>query len=90
VAGAPAAPAAPLDGCAHLFCGLPCERSYFLKTGSGPIRRELFRLERGVCTLCRLDCHGLLQQLQAIRRRARTALRCRSSLFPLSSCLPPR
>lgn len=32
------------------------------------IRRALFKLERGVCTMCQLDCHALVAQLQAIRQ----------------------
>lgn len=32
----------------------------------GGIRRALFRLERGVCTLCGVDCHALVRQLQQI------------------------
>lgn len=34
----------------------------------GGIRRALFKLERGVCQACRLDCHALVQQLQQISK----------------------
>lgn len=34
----------------------------------GAIRRALFKLERGICQLCKLDCHALVQQLQSIRQ----------------------
>jgi hypothetical protein len=35
---------------------------------SGGIRRALFKLERGVCQLCNLDCHALVAQLQQIAK----------------------
>jgi hypothetical protein len=34
----------------------------------GGIRRALFKLERGVCQSCGLDCHALVQQLQQISK----------------------
>jgi hypothetical protein len=34
----------------------------------GGIRRALFKLERGVCQVCKLDCHALVQQLQQISK----------------------
>jgi hypothetical protein len=35
---------------------------------AGGIRRALFKLERGVCQLCNLDCHALVAQLQQIAK----------------------
>jgi hypothetical protein len=35
---------------------------------TGGIRRALFKLERGVCQLCNLDCHALVAQLQQIAK----------------------
>ena len=37
---------------------------------AGGIRRALFKLERGVCQLCQLDCHALVGQLQQISRES--------------------
>lgn len=59
---------AVLASCMELFCGPACESSYYLKASSGSIRRALFKLERGVCQACGLDCHALVVQLQATRR----------------------
>jgi len=35
---------------------------------AGGIRRALFKLERGVCQLCSLDCHALVAQLQQVAK----------------------
>ncbi len=59
-----------LDGAGALFCGPECEGAWCLRSSGGALRRALFRLERGVCQLCRLDSHALLQRL---RRAARPA-----------------
>ena len=41
-----------------------------MKRSGGAIRRALFKLERGVCTIpsCRLDCHALVKRLQTIEK----------------------
>ena len=35
------------------------------------MRRALGKLERGVCTLCKLDCRALVRQLQCIRYKSK-------------------
>ncbi len=50
-----------------LYCGPRCECTYYLKASSGAIRRALGKLERGVCTMCKLDCRELVAQLQCIK-----------------------
>lgn len=62
--GGPPAPDVLLDGAAALFCGPACEGAWCVRSSGGALRRALFRLERGVCQLCRLDCHALLQRLR--------------------------
>lgn len=47
-----------------------CEERYRVTHGGGAIRRALFRLERGVCTACGADCHGLTRRLQGIEKGA--------------------
>lgn len=42
-----------------------CESRFALKSNGSAYRRALFRLERGVCVACRLDCHALVKRLQA-------------------------
>ena len=49
----------------HPFCGEPCAKSFRVKTRSGVARAELFKLERGVCQACGLDCDALLSRLVA-------------------------
>eukprot|EP00775_Hariotina_reticulata_P011000 gene11000-11154_t len=61
---------AVLQGGLDLFCSLDCERQYHMTNSSSGLRRGLFKLERGVCQMCRLDCHQLVQQLQAVSRDA--------------------
>ncbi|KAK9843831.1 hypothetical protein WJX81_008228 [Elliptochloris bilobata] len=70
VLGAPAPPDAVLDGAGALFCGPACEAAWCLRSSGGALRRALFRLERGVCQICRLDCHALLQRLRNVEKGA--------------------
>jgi len=57
---------AVLQGGSLLFCGPGCEDKYCLRSSSGAMRKALFRLERGVCQMCKLDCHALLQSLRLV------------------------
>ena len=49
----------------HPFCGEPCAKAFRVKTRAGFARAELFKLERGVCQSCGLDCDALLARLLA-------------------------
>ena len=55
---------AVLEGAMHLFCGVECETSFCIRANSGAMRRALFKLERGVCQTCRLDCHALVGRIR--------------------------
>lgn len=57
---------AVLEGAVDLFCGIPCEAAYALRSGGSGLRRALFRLERGRCQLCHLDCHDLIARLRCL------------------------
>lgn len=57
-----------LDPC--LLSG-ECEGRFALKSNGSAYRRALFRLERGVCVKCRLDCHALVKRLQVPGLRMR-------------------
>jgi hypothetical protein len=48
-----------------------CEGWYARKSNGSACRRALFALERGVCVLCRLDCHALVKRLQAVEKGTR-------------------
>ena len=41
-----------------------CEGRFGLKSNGSAYRRALFKLERGVCVTCRLDCHTLVKRMQ--------------------------
>ncbi|KAL4428086.1 hypothetical protein ABPG75_002175 [Micractinium tetrahymenae] len=60
-----------LDGMTLLFCSGECEGRFALKSNGSAYRRALFRLERGVCVKCRLDCHALVKRLQAVEKGSR-------------------
>lgn len=68
VSGEKADPSELLDGTMELFCGGDCESRFFIRSQRDAIRRELFAVERGVCAVCQLDCHALVQRLRAIDR----------------------
>ena len=53
-----------LEGAASLFCGPDCEGKWVLRSSGGGLRRALFKLERGVCQLCKLDCAALVSRLR--------------------------
>eukprot|EP00884_Botryococcus_braunii_P002065 jgi/Botrbrau1/1185/Bobra.0162s0066.1 len=57
-----------LIGAANLFCSAECEKKYCLQANRGAMRRALFKLERGICQMCRLDCHALVQALRCIEK----------------------
>jgi len=40
-----------------------CEGRFALKSNGSAYRRALFKLERGICVSCRLDCHPLVKRL---------------------------
>ncbi|GAB4813573.1 hypothetical protein N2152v2_000619 [Parachlorella kessleri] len=64
-------PEAVLQGMRLLFCSGQCEARFDLKCNGSAYRRALFKLERGVCVLCKLDCHDLVRRLQAIEKGSR-------------------
>ncbi|PSC75396.1 DNA annealing helicase and endonuclease ZRANB3 [Micractinium conductrix] len=64
-------PEALLDGMTLLFCGGECERRFGLKSNGSAYRRAVFKLERGVCVACKLDCHKLVKRLQAVEKGSR-------------------
>jgi hypothetical protein len=84
---------AVLDNGYDLFCSLDCERDYYITSNSGAIRRSLFKLERGVCQLCHVDCHALVAQLQVGRAplARQAASFCGEHLHACSAdmCHPP-
>ena len=55
---------AVLEGARDLFCGPGCEGAWVLRGSGGALRRALFKLERGECQACRLDCCALLRRLR--------------------------
>ena len=55
---------AVLDGASDLFCSIECESKYSVRSSTGSLRRQIFQLERGVCQLCKLDCHRLVESLK--------------------------
>eukprot|EP00803_Ostreobium_quekettii_P008937 evm.model.scf_153.2 EVM.evm.TU.scf_153.2 scf_153:8261-20215(-) len=64
-------PEAELPSAMFLFCSGQCEVDFSVKSSVRGMRRELFKLERGVCQMCRLDCHGLVKTLQLISLHSR-------------------
>ncbi|CAI0560430.1 unnamed protein product [Linum tenue] len=55
-----------------LFCNLSCYEEYKIRTSNRSLRQELFQLEHGVCTDCKLDCHQLVKTIKplSLERRA--------------------
>ncbi|CAA7026960.1 unnamed protein product [Microthlaspi erraticum] len=49
-----------------LFCDLACYENYRTRTSSRYIRQELFQIEHGICTNCKLDCHQLATRLRPL------------------------
>lgn len=53
---------------ASLFCAPGCYERYVAACTTGGLRRQLAKIERGVCTVCKLDCRELCMALQVIRK----------------------
>ncbi|XP_052180082.1 uncharacterized protein LOC127793271 isoform X4 [Diospyros lotus] len=49
-----------------LFCKLSCYEEYRLRTSKRFLRQELFEIERGICTKCKLDCHQLVEHIRPL------------------------
>ncbi|XP_006286920.2 DNA annealing helicase and endonuclease ZRANB3 [Capsella rubella] len=49
-----------------LFCDLACYEDYRIRTSGRYIRQELFQIEHGICTNCKLDCHQLVRRLRPL------------------------
>ncbi|GAQ80647.1 hypothetical protein KFL_000580410 [Klebsormidium nitens] len=64
---------------ADLFCTLTCADQYSTRTSSAHNRRRLFELERGVCSMCNLDCHKMVTTLKGLSDAQR-----RKSIFEMA------
>ncbi|XP_038880758.1 DNA annealing helicase and endonuclease ZRANB3-like isoform X2 [Benincasa hispida] len=49
-----------------LFCNLGCYEEYRIRISTTSLRRELFQIERGVCSNCHLDCHKLVKHIRPL------------------------
>ncbi|XP_059641491.1 uncharacterized protein LOC132283544 [Cornus florida] len=49
-----------------LFCNLGCYDEYRLRTSNRSLREELFQIEHGICTNCRLNCHKLVEYIRPL------------------------
>lgn len=67
--GGVAAAAANGGGRSLLFCGGRCDALHAARTSASAARAALFRVERGVCCACGLDCHALVRDLRAIQKK---------------------
>ncbi|GAQ80637.1 SNF2 domain containing protein [Klebsormidium nitens] len=56
---------------ADLFCSPTCADQYSTRTSSAHNRRRLFELERGVCSMCNLDCHKMVTTLKGLSNEQR-------------------
>ena len=59
-------------------CRADCEGKFCTRSSGGALRRALFKLERGVCTNCHLDCHSLVTNVRCgpATLRNPSALQC--------------
>ncbi|KAJ8753320.1 hypothetical protein K2173_019719 [Erythroxylum novogranatense] len=55
-----------------LFCGLSCYEEYRSRTSSAFLRKELFQIEHGICSICQLDCHQLVKTIKPLSLERRT------------------
>lgn len=51
-----------------LYCGTACEKKFAVKSSSTAARRAVFRRDRGICELCKVDCDWMIRRLQAIEK----------------------
>ncbi|XP_042458022.1 DNA annealing helicase and endonuclease ZRANB3-like isoform X2 [Zingiber officinale] len=54
-----------------LFCNLSCFHEYRIRTSQRALREALFRIEQGVCTNCKLDCHNLVRCIRPLSKAYR-------------------
>ncbi|GFP84534.1 swi/snf-related matrix-associated actin-dependent regulator of chromatin subfamily a-like protein 1 [Phtheirospermum japonicum] len=56
-----------------LFCGLDCFEEYRSRTSNRFLREELFKIEHGICTNCKLNCPQLVKDLKVLPIEKRQA-----------------
>ncbi|KAK2970334.1 hypothetical protein RJ640_003302 [Escallonia rubra] len=49
-----------------LFCALSCYEEYRSRTSNRFLREGLFQIEHGICSICKLDCHKLVQHIRPL------------------------
>lgn len=61
----------PCAGRKRSFCSDECVHQWRIRTDPGYLRDQVFKRDRGVCALCKVDTeamHGRLKALQTLRR----------------------
>ncbi|GER51811.1 SNF2 and helicase domain-containing protein [Striga asiatica] len=56
-----------------LFCNLQCFEEYRSRTSNRFLRQELFKIENGICTNCKVNCHQLVKNLKTLPIEKREA-----------------
>ncbi|CAA6657426.1 unnamed protein product [Spirodela intermedia] len=54
-----------------LFCDLSCFQEYRTRTSQRFLREALFQIEHGICTVCKLDCHRLVERIRPLSTERR-------------------
>lgn len=69
------------DGLWTLFCTPKCERKFFVASSSRGSRHAVVRRDRGICTLCGLNCTLMVRRLQSIERGTKGWIQRRRELL---------
>lgn len=74
--------AAPVKPPRRTWCSQACVLDYQIRNSPAMARHKVFERDRGVCSLCGLDCDRLEKRVEAERRRVQ-AYRRRVGLGPI-------
>lgn len=72
--------ASHLPGVSSTYCSRECADQGRLKRGIGnQLRKQVFALEGGVCSLCGVDCHALYTRVRALEPAERLNALCNAN-----------
>ena len=63
------------------YCSFECKKQMMLKTNGSYIRREIFKLEKGVCQICHRNMHELYCRIRRLQRNSIDFKNCFGTAF---------
>ena len=76
-----------LEGCRTSFCTNSCADDFMCRRNGSYMRRLVYRRDRGVCKLCRVDTAAIRDRLRVLRFGNEMIVRRGGAVDPVGLCL---